>query len=205
MTVTPVPLHATAAHATAAPAHDAELQARFAEDVWPLVDVLLRGARRLTRNEADAEDLLQETLVHAYAGFRTFRAGTNLQAWLFRIQHNQWINAYRRRERRPDEVLSDTISDRQLLARALPSAESEVMDLLPDGELRDALAQLSDGFRTVLYYADIEGYTYAETAARMGIPVGTVMSRVFRARTQLRRALRDSGCARDFAGIQSVA
>ncbi|MGE2837080.1 sigma-70 family RNA polymerase sigma factor [Mycobacterium sp. SMC-4] len=190
MTVTPVP----------AAAHDTELQARFAEDVWPLVDVLLRGARRLTRNEADAEDLLQETLVHAYAGFRTFRAGTNLQAWLFRIQYNQWINAYRRKERRPDEVLSDTISDRQLLARACPSAEAEVMDLLPDGELRDALAELSEGFRTVLYYADVEGYTYAETAVLMGIPVGTVMSRVFRARTQLRRALADADHAR-----QSVA
>lgn len=181
-----------------------ERKARFAEEVWPLVDVLLRGARRLTHNDADAEDLLQETLVRAYSGFHNFQPGTNLQAWLFRIQYNQWINAYRWKERRPAEVLSDDITYRDLaghaahLSTGLRSPESELLESLPDDDLRTAMDQLSDGFRTVLYYADIEGYTYGETAALMGIPVGTVMSRVSRARTQLRHALADSPCARAY-------
>lgn len=179
----------------------AELNARFAAEVWPFVDVLLRGARRLTHNEADAEDLLQETLVRAYTGFRTFEPGTNLQAWLFRIQYNQWVNAYRWRERRPAEVLSEDITERDLahhgahLSTGLRSAEAEVMDSLPDSDVRDAMEQLSEGFRTALYYADVEGYTCAETAAIMNIPIGTVMSRVSRARTQLRRTLADTACA----------
>lgn len=177
---------------------DAELNARFAAEVWPLVDVLLRGARRLTHSDADAEDLLQETLVRAYAGFRHFEKGTNLQAWLFRIQYNQWVNAYRWKERRPAEVLSATLADHDLLTCGAQSAEAEVLDALPDDDVRTALAQLSDGFRTVLYYADVEGYTYAETAVLMGIPVGTVMSRVSRARTQLRRALAGTACARGY-------
>jgi RNA polymerase sigma-70 factor (ECF subfamily) len=177
---------------------DDELKARFAAVVWPLVDVLHRGARRLTHNDADAEDLLQETLVRAYTGFRTFQPGTNLQAWLFRIQYNQWINAYRWKERRPAEVLSDQITDRDLAgygahsSTAPRSAESEVLDSLADDDVRGAMEQLSEGFRTVLYYADVEGYTYAETAALMDIPLGTVMSRISRARVQLRRALVDS-------------
>ncbi len=181
---------------------DSELKARFAAEVWPLVDSLARGARRLTRSNADAEDLLQDTLVHAYAGFRTFKEGTNLKAWLFRIQHNQWINAYRWKERRPAEVLTDELTDRGLaeygahLAGGLRSAEDEALDWLPDNEIREAMAQLPTGFRTVLYYADVQGYTYAETAALMGIPMGTVMSRASRARVQLRRSLADSIHAR---------
>jgi RNA polymerase sigma-70 factor, ECF subfamily len=181
---------------------DDELKARFAADVWPLVDVLHRGARRLTHNDADAEDLLQETLVRAFTGFRNFQPGTNLQAWLFRIQYNQWVSAYRWKERRPAEVLADDITDHELaghgahLSTGPRSAESEVLESLPDDDVRNAMEQLSDGFRTVLYYADVEGYTYAETAALMNIPIGTVMSRISRARVQLRRALVDSSCAR---------
>jgi RNA polymerase sigma-70 factor (ECF subfamily) len=177
---------------------DDDVKARFAAEVWPLVDVLHRGARRLTHNDADAEDLLQETLVRAFTGFRNFRPGTNLQAWLFRIQYNQWVSAYRWKERRPAEVLSHEITDRELagygahLSRGLRSAESEVLESLPDDDVRNAMEQLSEGFRTVLYYADVEGYTYAETAALMNIPLGTVMSRISRARVQLRRALVDS-------------
>ncbi|MBO0679942.1 sigma-70 family RNA polymerase sigma factor [Mycolicibacterium sp. S2-37] len=196
MTVTAVP-------DTAPAGSDIELRERFTAEVSPLVDVLLRGARRLTRNDADAEDLLQETLVHAYTGFHTFQQGTNLKAWLFRIQHNQWVNAYRRRERRPAEVLSYEITDRELAdhgahqSTGLRSAECEVLDLLPDSDLRDAMGLLSEGFRLVLFYADVQGYTYAETAALMGIPIGTVMSRIARARVQLRRALVGTDCARE--------
>lgn len=180
---------------------DTALRARFTAEVLPLVDVLARGARRLTANDADAEDLLQETLIHAYAGFRTFKAGTNLKAWLFRIQRNQWVNAYRWRERRPAEVLAEDITDRELadygahLSTGLRSAESEVLDRLPDADLRTAIAQLPEGFRQVLFYADVEGYTYAETAVLMGIPIGTVMSRIARARAQMRRAMGETRCA----------
>ena len=181
---------------------DTELKARFANDVWPLMDVLARGARRLTHNEVDAEDLLQETLLHAYVGFHTFQEGTNLKAWLFRILHNQWINAHRWKERRPAELLSEGITDRDLVAYAahtsygLRSAESEVLDTLPVTEIHAAMSGLSQAHRTVLYYAAVEGYTYAETAAIMDIPIGTVMSRVSRARTALRRTLADKDCAR---------
>lgn len=196
MTVTVIPtVHAESES-------DADRKARFVHDVWPMLDVLARGARRLTRNEADAEDLLQETLLRAYAGFHNFHEGTNLKAWLFRIQHNQWINAYRWRERRPAELLSDEITDRDVAAygahtsTGLRSAEAEVLDSLPDSDIHAAMSALPDGYRTVLYYSDIEGFTHAQTAAIMGIPIGTVMSRVARARAKMRLALADKDCAR---------
>src|SRR5690242_18607158 len=161
---------------------DAELGARFARETEPLFEVLARGARRLTRSAADAEDLLQDTLLHAYAGFHTFHDGSNLKAWLFRILHNRWISAYRARQCRPCEVLLDAITERDLAdsAARLPaahrSAEAEVLDGLPDNEIKAAMDTLPDGFRSVVYYADVQGYTYAETAAILGIPHGTVMS-----------------------------
>lgn len=175
--------------------HDSEAKARFVADMWQHVDQLSRKARALTRNDADAEDLLQETMLHAYTGFHTFTDGTNLKAWLYRIMHNQWVNAYRWRERRPAELLSGEITDQALAesgshaCAGLLSAEAEVLGALPDNEIRAAMEALSEGFRMVIYYADIEGYTYAETAALMSIPIGTVMSRVSRARIQLRRLL----------------
>jgi RNA polymerase sigma-70 factor (TIGR02947 family) len=176
---------------------DLGLAARFARETEPMFDVLLRGARRLTRNEADAEDLLQDTLMHAFAGFHTFRDGSNLKAWLFRILHNRWISAYRARQCRPSEVPVDAITERDLAgsdarpATAHRSAEAEVLDALPDNELKAAMDALPDGFRTVVYYADVQGYTYAETAAILGIPHGTVMSRASRGRQRLRIALAD--------------
>jgi RNA polymerase sigma-70 factor (TIGR02947 family) len=176
---------------------DPDLAARFARETGPLFDVLLRGARRLTRSEADAEDLLQDALMHAYSGFHTFHDGSNLKAWLFRILHNRWISAYRARQCRPAEVPVDAITERDLAdcAARLPtahrSAEAEVLDALPDGEIKAAMDALPDGFRSVVYYADVEGYTYAETAAILGIPHGTVMSRAARGRRRLRIALAD--------------
>lgn len=147
---------------------------------------------------------MQDTLLRAYIGFRTFQEGTNLKAWLFRIQHNQWVNSYRWTQRRPAEVLSEAITDRDLagyaahLSTGLRSAELEVLESLPDSDVRGAMDQLSEEFRMVLYYADVKGYTYAETAALMHIPVGTVMSRASRARSRLRRALADKDCARSY-------
>ena len=174
---------------------DTDLAARFAREAVPLFDVLSRGARRLTRSDADAEDLLQDALLHAYAGFHTFQEGTNLKAWLFRILYNRWVSTYRSKQSRPSEVPVDEITERHLAEGAVRvpagrrSAEAEVLDALPDNEIKAAMDALPDGFRTAMYYADVQGYTYAETAVIMNIPPGTVMSRVSRGRQRLRIAL----------------
>lgn len=177
---------------------DAELAARFTRDTAPLRPVLLRGARRLTRSESDAEDLLQDALMHAFMGFRRFEPGTNLNAWLFRIMHNRWISGYRMKQRRPTEYAVESVADLDLPAnilRSARSAESTALESFPDAEITAALAELPEGFRIALYYADVQGLTYAETAEVMGTPIGTVMSRVFRGRAQLRGML--AGVARD--------
>jgi len=174
---------------------DPDLAARFAQEVEPLLDVLLRGARRLTRSDADADDLLQDALLHAYAGFASFKEGSNLKAWLFRIQYNRWVSAYRSKQCRPSEVPVDGITERDLAdsAARLPaghrSAEAEALEGLPDTEIKAAMNALPDGFRNVVYLADVQGYTYAETAKILGIPHGTVMSRASRGRQRLRVAL----------------
>jgi RNA polymerase sigma-70 factor (ECF subfamily) len=190
---------------------DKHLAARFCRDVEPLLDVLSRGARRLTRNDADAEDLLQDTLLNAYAGFGTFQEGSNLKAWLFRILYNRWVSAYRTKQRRPAEVSVDAITERVLASSAarapagLRSAEAEVLDALPDNEIKAAMKSLPEGFRTVVYYADVQGYTYAETAAILNIPHGTVMSRVSRGRQRLRIALAHIAHSRgDFASDEPL-
>lgn len=173
---------------------DRERAARFAREAEPLFDVLWRGARRLARSHADAEDLLQDTLLHAYAGYQTFQEGTNLKAWLFRILYNRWISTYRATQSRPAEVPVDGVSERELAGSAARvrlgcSAEAEVLDTLPDYEIKAAMAGLPAGFRAVVYLTQIEGYTYAETAVILGIPHGTVMSRAGRGRQRLRVAL----------------
>jgi RNA polymerase sigma factor (sigma-70 family) len=172
-----------------------DLAVRFAREVEPLLDVLLRGARRLARSDADAEDLLQDALLHAYAGFGSFTEGSNLKAWLFRILYNRWVSAYRSKQCRPSEVPVDGITERDLAdsASRLPaghrSAEAEALEALPDTEIKAAMNALPDGFRSVVYLSDVQGYTYAETARILGIPHGTVMSRVSRGRQRLRVAL----------------
>ena len=162
------------------------LAAQFARQAEPHFAVLSRGSRRLARNAADAEDLLQDTLLHAYAGFRSFQEGSNLRAWLFRILYNRWVSTHRARQSRPSEVLADELTERDVASR---SAEAEVLDVLPDNDIKVAFAALPPGFREAVYYADIEGYTYAETAAILGVPLGTVMSRASRGRQRLRIAL----------------
>jgi RNA polymerase sigma factor (sigma-70 family) len=165
---------------------DEHLAAQFARQAEPHFAVLSRGSRRLARNAADAEDLLQDTLLHAYAGFRSFQEGSNLRAWLFRILYNRWVSTHRARQSRPSEVLADDLTERDVASR---SAEAEVLDVLPDNDIKVAFAALPSGFREAVYYADIEGYTYAETAAILGVPLGTVMSRASRGRQRLRIAL----------------
>ena len=176
-------------------AQDVDVTQRFVCETEPLFKVLSRAARRLTHSDADAEDLLQDTLLHAYAGFHTFQEGTNLQAWLFRILYNRWVSTYRAKQRRPSEVSVGETTERDLVASAarvpagLRSAEAEVLDALPDNEIKAAMDALPEGFRTVVNYAEVQGHTYAETGAILGIPLGTVMSRASRGRQRLRIAL----------------
>ncbi|ASU81990.1 RNA polymerase subunit sigma [Nocardiopsis gilva YIM 90087] len=169
----------------------------FVTAVTPYADQLYPTALRMTRNAADAEDLVQETFTKAFANFHQFKAGTNLRAWLYRILTNTFINGYRKKQREPRQDSTDEIKDWQLAAAdahtssGARSAEMEVLDHLPDSDIRVALAELPEEFRLVVYLIDIEGYSYKEVAARMGTPLGTVMSRLHRARRQLREMLTD--------------
>jgi RNA polymerase sigma-70 factor, ECF subfamily len=173
--------------------------AQFVRDVLPLVDQLYRAARRYTRSTADAEDLVQETMVKAYAGFHTFTAGTNIRAWLFRILTNTWITSYRTAQRRPDEVLAADVTDMWPGAAENQSAELAVLEAMGDDDVRDALQALPEGQRLVVYYADVEGFRYKEIAAILDLPLGTVMSRLHRGRTNLRALLVDVAAARGYA------
>jgi RNA polymerase sigma-70 factor (ECF subfamily) len=185
---------------------DAELAARFERDALPYVDQLYRGALRHTRSRVDAEDLVQETMMKAYVGFATFREGSNLRAWLFRIMSNAWIGAYRTSQRRPDEFLTDELTDAQFYATAArPSAELEALAAMTDENVRAALDALPEGQRLAVYYADVEGFKYQEIADIMAVPLGTVMSRVHRGRRQLRRLLTDLAGERGYLVPVAVA
>lgn len=183
---------------------DAQLAARFEREALPLLDQLYGGALRMTRNPADAEDLVQEAYMKAYQGFRSYKPGTNLKAWMYRILTNTYINNYRKAQRRPAEYATDDITDSQIaetashMSSGLRSAEVEAMALLPDEEIRAALMDLNEDYRMVVYYADVEGLPYKEIADIMGTPIGTVMSRLHRGRKQLREALKDVAKDRGF-------
>lgn len=174
-----------------------DLDARFERDALPLLDQLYGGALRMTRNPADAEDLVQETYVKAYQSFNSFSEGTNLKAWLYRIMTNTYINSYRKKKRQPTQQSSEDVTDHQLLATSshesvgLESAEVEALKNLPNQRIAQAMNDLSEDYRMVVYYADVEGLAYKEIAEIMGTPLGTVMSRLHRGRKQLREALKD--------------
>jgi RNA polymerase sigma-70 factor (ECF subfamily) len=177
---------------------DGPLSAQFGSAVIPLLEPLYRQALRITSNRVDAEDLVQETVLNAYAGLRAFEPGTNLNAWLRRIMINTYISSYRRQKCRPAQHLTGEITDRQLAASAprtpggLRSAEDQALEMLPDPCLKAAMMVLPEQFRVAVYFADIAGYSYKEIAAMTDTRQGTVRSRLNRGRKQLRDLLSDS-------------
>ncbi|MCR6712765.1 MAG: sigma-70 family RNA polymerase sigma factor [Demequina sp.] len=177
-------------------------QLTFETEALSYMDQLYAAALRMTRNPADAEDLVQETYAKAFAAQDKFRMGTNLKAWLYRIQTNAFINTYRKKQREPKRSDAERVEDWQLAAAAehtssgLASAEDAALDSLGDEDVKRALSELSDDFRMAVYLSDVEGFAYKEIAEIMDTPVGTVMSRLHRGRKLLREKLRDYAAER---------
>ena len=176
-------------------------QAQFAEQAMQYMGSLYSAALRMTRNPADAEDLVQETYLKAYRAFGTFKEGTNLKAWLYRILTNTYINSYRARRRRPEQTDLDEVEDLYLYRRlggleaanAGRSAEEQVLEHFTEGDVKDAVEALPEQFRMAVLLADVEGFSYREIADILDVPIGTVMSRLHRGRKALQKTLLDFG------------
>jgi len=171
-----------------------ERKERFERDALIFANPLYSAALRYTRNQQDAEDLVQDTFAKAFNSFHQFEPGTNLKAWLYRILTTTFINTYRKDQRRP-QISDGELEDWQIFEAAShtsdqgKSAEDVVLENLPDGDVKEALAAIPEDFRMVVYYADVEGYSYKEIAEIVGVPTGTVMSRLHRGRRLLRASL----------------
>lgn len=178
--------------------------ANFTRDAMVHMDALYGAAMRMTRNPADAEDLVQETYLRAYRGYERFEEGTNLRAWLYRILTNTFINSYRAKQRRPQESDLADVEDLYLYRRLGGvetaelgrSAEDQLMELLTEAEVKDAVEALPEKFRIPVLLADIEGFSYKEIAEIVDIPIGTVMSRLHRGRKALQKSLWDFASTR---------
>lgn len=174
----------------------AEDKKRFQEEALPLLDSLYAAALRMTRNPADAEDLVQEAMMRAYRAFNRFEPGTNLKAWLFRILTNAYINTYRKKQREPMKVSQDEVEEFDLY-RELKDHDPEwsvtpetiVLDGLVDTDIIQAIDDLPEQFRLAVVLSDVEGFSYAEMAEIMDVPMGTVMSRLHRGRKALQKRL----------------
>jgi RNA polymerase sigma-70 factor (ECF subfamily) len=188
-----------------------ELSARFQFDVIPLLEPLYRHAMRMTRNHNDAEDLLQDTMMKAYAGLQSFKQDTNLHGWLLRIMTNAHISTYRKRQRRPIEYPIDHFNDALLASAAhhsptgQRSAEEHALDRLGDNQIRAAMQALPERLRLAVYYADVEGLRSREIADLMRTPVGTVMSRLHRGRRLLRCLLADGAQQSGYTAVAQPA
>jgi RNA polymerase sigma-70 factor (ECF subfamily) len=183
-------------------------QATFADQAMEFMPSLYTAAMRMTRNSADAEDLVQETYLKAYRAFGGFQQDTNLKAWLYRILTNTFINSYRSKKRRPEQSDIDDVEDLYLYrrlgglegARAGRSAEDEVLDLFSEGEIKEAIEALPEQFRIAVLLADVEGFSYKEIAEILDVPIGTVMSRLHRGRRGLQKTLYEFGRTRGLVG-----
>jgi RNA polymerase sigma-70 factor (ECF subfamily) len=183
-------------------------QAKFSDEAMEFMPSLYSAALRMTRNPADAEDVVQETYLKAYRAYGSFQEGTNLKAWLYRILTNTFINSYRSKKRRPEQTELDDVEELYLYRRlgglegaaAGRSAEDEVLDLFTEGEIKDALEALPEQFRLAVLLADVEGFSYKEIADILDIPIGTVMSRLHRGRKALQKTLFEFGKSRGLVG-----
>ncbi len=185
-------------------------QANFERDAMQYAPQLYSAALRMTRNPADAEDVVQETFLKAYRAYHTFEEGTNLKAWLYRILTNTYINRYRKKVRRPTEVEFGEVEDLYLYKRmgsgesgsAARSAEEEVLEQFVEADVKAAVEELPEHFRLPVLLADVEGFSYKEIAEIMDVPIGTVMSRLHRGRKALEKALWTFAQERGLAGEQ---
>jgi RNA polymerase sigma-70 factor (ECF subfamily) len=195
---------ATSSQSLPAPVH------RFEDEALVYADALYGSALRMTRNPADAEDLVQETYLRAFRAWDRFEPGTNLKAWLFKIMTNLFISGYRQRRREPVTVSTDDTEEfdlyRNLLAHDAEvgkSAESIVLEGLVDDDVKQALSDLAENFRIPVLLADVEGFSYREIADMLGIPIGTVMSRLHRGRKALQKALWEKAVESGLVGGRS--
>lgn len=188
----------------------AQLEQRFTSEAMPYLDQMYGAAMKMARNPQDAQDLVQDTFMKAFAAFGRFEAGTNLKAWLYRIMTNTYINGYRKKQREPYLSAVEDLEDWQLGGAESPtaassrSAEAEALDRTPAKVVTDALNALSEDFRLVVYLADVEGFSYQEIADIVERPIGTVMSRLHRGRAKLRLALSDYAHEQGFGNTDTT-